>query len=159
MTNSTNKFKAVDIPAADASPLNVPALAASHRVYANLVHWITIFSGLTAMIVPVFIMLFPDNNVLNPNLIFGAIFEGAKPAEIWSVSPAGSYPGAYYFMNFLSSPDSYAQLAIVTGCSVGLLATFPAAILQLTKEKDYLYGMLGVVFSVLILLSMTGTIG
>lgn len=131
----------------------------SMTVYASIVHWITIIASIAALFIPILILINPQNNVLNPNGIFGAIFSGATPAEIWSMSETGSFPGAHYYLTMLSRSDSWAQLAINLGCSVGLWAIVPASFLQLFKEKDRLYGALGLVLALLIALSMTGIIG
>jgi hypothetical protein len=128
----------------------------SNIVYAEVVHWITIISAIAALFIPVFILAHPSNNMLNPNKIFGAIFSGATPAEIWSASSAGAFPGAHFYLRFPWLTDSWAQLFINIGCAVGLFGLVPAVIIQVFKEKDWFCAILGVILALFIFLSMTG---
>lgn len=133
-------------------------IAPSERIYANIIHWVTIVSCVLALLAPVFILLNPDNCILNPTQIFDMIFAGAKPAEVWATATTGSYPGAHYYFSLFSKADSWAQIALNLGCSVGLWALIPASIRQLTKEKSPLYGILGLVLAAMILLAMVGVL-
>jgi hypothetical protein len=108
-----------------------------------------------SLFAPVLILGFPGN-VLNPNRIFAAIFQGAGPAEIWAMSSAGTFPGAHFYLRFPGAPDAWAAFVINLGCSVGLWGLLPAIVLQFTKEKDYFEAIAGVLLALLILLSMTG---
>lgn len=135
-----------------------PDLPQSAVVFANIVHWVTIISSLIALFAPIFILINSDNNVLNPNLIFGAIFNGAKPEEIWALSTTGSFPGAHFYFQYFAQADSWAMFGVNIGCGVALWGLIPAIFLQLFKEKEYFYALLGIIFAVLILLSMIGII-
>ncbi|MDR1625874.1 MAG: hypothetical protein LBT33_04975 [Spirochaetia bacterium] len=128
----------------------------SHILYANTVHVITIISALMSLFVPIAILLFPDANVLNPNKIFGAIFSGASPREIWEMSSTGSFPGAHFYLRHVSSPDAWAMIGINLGCSVGLCGLVPALAYQLTKERDWLEITAGALLALLILFALAG---
>ena len=134
-------------------------IAPSERMYATIIHWVTIASCVLALVAPIFILLNPGKCILNPSQIFDMIFAGAKPAEVWSIATTGGYPGAHYYFTLFSSADSWAQIALNLGCSVGLWALVPASIRQLTKEKSPLYGILGLVLAIMILLAMLGIMG
>jgi hypothetical protein len=131
-------------------------LAQSHAVYAWTVHVITIISAIVSLFVPIFIMAFPDANVLNPNHIFAAIFSGAKPGEIWALSKAGGFPGAHFFLKFPQAPDAWAMFGISMGCSVGLWGLIPAVVIQIKNENNYFEAIAGIILGLLLLLSMLG---
>lgn len=133
-------------------------LPLSNKVYALTVYWITILSALLALFVPVIILINPSNNVLNPNQILNAILGGASPNEIWGMSSMGAFPGTHYFFRFLFVSDSWAQFCINLGCSVGIWALIPTVIIQLFKEKDRLYPLLGLILAAFIALSMFGVL-
>ncbi len=143
--NNEEKVKAIKIPH-------------SHIIYSEIVHWVTIISSVLALFIPIFILLKPDNNLLNPNLILGAIFSGAKISEIWGMSSAGVFPGAHYGLTNLGMADSWALLSINIGCSVAIWAIIPAILFQLFKEKDYFSAILGIVFTCLVFFSMIGVL-
>ena len=145
--------------AADAALRHEPPeidLPASVRCYASIVHVITIVSAILALFAPLLILINPSANILDPNRIFQVIFSGGSIEQIWSLSKTGSFPGAHYFVDNMASSDSWAQIAISLGCSVGLWALLPTVALQYFKEKNYLWATLGLVFIALIVLSMLG---
>lgn len=131
-------------------------LPLSERSYATVVHWITIISSVLALFAPLLIMINPEANILNPNQIFQAIFNGGNTDAIWSLAKGGSFPGAHYYLTNMNLSDSWAEIAIALGCSVGLWAMIPTVALQFFKEKDWKWGLLGLVFIALIVLSMLG---
>jgi hypothetical protein len=133
-------------------------LAKSHAVYAQAVHVITIVSAVMSLFMPVFILLFSEADILNPNLIFAAIFSGAKPADIWAMAPAGAFPGAHFYLHHPGAPDAWAMFGVNLGCSVGLWGLLPAIGYQIVKEKNYLEAVAGILLALLILLSMTGVL-
>jgi hypothetical protein len=128
----------------------------SHYIYANTVHVITIISALMSLFIPIAILAFPGADILNPNKIFGAIFSGASPQQIWSMSSTGSYPGAHFYLKHILSPDAWAMIGINLGCSVGLWGLIPAIIYQTVKEKDWLEIITGTLLALLILFSLLG---
>ena len=136
-----------------------PCIEKSQIQFGTIVHWITIASCLIALIAPVFILLLPDKNLLNPTLLFNAIFEGKRAAEIWEAAGVSFQDGGFwklFFGNFFT-PDGIAAFAVALGCSVTLWALIPAA-WQFGKKKNYFY--LGVSFFIMALaaLAMSGMI-
>ncbi|MCL2568262.1 MAG: hypothetical protein FWE12_02340 [Oscillospiraceae bacterium] len=134
------------------------AMPKSQKIFGNTVYWVAIWSAVGAFFVPVFILANPSNNVLNPNLIFGAIFAGASPTEVWSYSTTGGFPGAHFYLDHITKADSWAMLLIAIGCAFGLFGLIPAVIYQLRKEKDWFCATLGTIIIALIVLSVLGVL-
>lgn len=141
-------------------PLLIPetSLPTSVRVYANIIHWIMLAVSVAALFVPIFVLANPANNVLNPNTIFGAIFNGASPSEIWAISSTGGFPGTHFYLQNILAADSWAMLVVNIGCAVGLIAVVPAVLIQFFKEKDRVCACLGTVMAALIVCAMTGVL-
>ena len=116
----------------------MPEIDKSQLYFGNVVHWITISSCLIVLIAPVFILLFPDRNILNPTLIFNAIFEGKRSAEIWEAAGVPFKSGDYWklFGESFFTPDGFATLGIVLGCSVAFWGLIPA-VWQFFKRKEF----------------------
>ena len=130
----------------------------SQRIFGNTVYWVMIFSAVGAFFAPVFILANPANNVLNPNLIFGAIFAGASPEEVWSLSLTGTFPGAHFYLNHLTKADSWAMIFIAIGCAFGLFGLIPAVIYQVRVERDWFCVCFGACICALIFLSAIGVL-
>ena len=139
-------------------PLPIPkiTLPASERVYANIIHIVTLIVSIAALFVPIFVLANPSNNVLDPNIIFGKIFEGATPEQIWAASFTGEFPGVHFYINHFFKTDSWAMLTVNIGCAVGLLAVVPAVLIQYFREKHYFKALLGTVMAALIICALTG---
>lgn len=136
--------------------MNRPEIPGSQKIFGNAVYWISIASGILALLAPVFILAAPDNNVLNPGLAFGAIFDGAAPQEIWAYSIAGEFPGGHFYLDYLGKADSWAMIIIVIGSAFAMFALVPSVICQLVSEKDWFCAALGAVMVMLIFLSVIG---
>ena len=137
----------------------LPVTDKSQLYYGTVIHWVTIVSCLISLAAPVLILLLPRANMLNPNLIFGAIFEGKKPAEIWAAAGVPFKYGDFwtlFFRNILK-PDGFATLGLVLGCSVTLWGLFPAA-WQFRKKKEYFYMCVSLFVIALISFAMSGLI-
>lgn len=128
----------------------------SHLIYADIMHWVTIAVAIASLLIPVFLIAMPQKSILNPNLIFTEIFNGASPEEIWSMSATGGFPGAHLYFSYPSIIDSYAMLVINVGCAVGAFALIPTVIYQIVKEKDWFSAIAGFALLMLITLSMLG---
>jgi len=131
----------------------------SQLYYGNVAHWITTISCLIALIAPVFILLFPRSNLLAPNMVFGAIFKGLKPAEIWETSGAPYTYGDFWqlYIRNLLSPDGFATFGIVLGFCVTLLSFFPAVWIFI-KKREFIYAGISLFVVALIVLAMSGLI-
>ena len=127
--------------------------------YGGVVHAVTIASCLIALLTPVLILLFPGANLLNPNLIFGAIFEGQSPAEIWLGAGVPLEQGSFWglFWDNLFTPDGFAMFGIVLGCSSALWALIPT-VWSYVKEKSWFYLGISVSIMLLIIFAMTGLV-
>ena len=131
----------------------------SQRYYGEVVHWVTIVSCLISLLAPVLILMFPNGNLLNPALIFNAIFAGRKPAEIWEAAGVPFKSGGFWklFLSNLFTPDGFATLGITLGCSVTLWALIPA-VWQYFRKKEYFYAGVSVFVMALIALAMSGLV-
>ena len=139
--------------------LKIPEINKSQLHYGTAVHWITIVVCLIALVTPVFILMFPHSNLLNPNLVFNAIFEGKRPAEIWEAAGVPFKSGDFWklFQENFFTPDGFATFGIVLGCSVTFWALIPA-LLQFIKRKEYFYMFVALFIMALIILAMSGIV-
>ena len=137
----------------------IPEINESQLHYGTAVHRITIAVCLISLVTPVLILMFPHSNLLNPNLVFNAIFEGKRPAEIWEAAGVPFKSGDFWklFLNNFFTPDGFATFGIVLGCSVTLWALIPSG-LQFIKRKEYFYIFVSLFIMALIILAMSGLI-
>lgn len=131
-------------------------ISVQQKVYGTIVHWITIFTALIAMIAPVFVLANPQNNVSNPYKIFDLIFQGKDKDFIWQNSGA-SFPGGHFYLTDILKGDAIAQFGIALGCSVALWSFIPTVILYI-KSKDYVFAGICLFDALLILLALTGVL-
>lgn len=150
--------KSPDAVEAELPPAPKLDLPVSHRVFADVVHWVTLIVSVAALFIPISILINPSANFLNPNTIFHLIFDGAKSADIWAQSSTGGFVGAHSYLTNIACPDAVAQLIVNIGCAVGLFAIVPTMIIQLFKEKEKFYPLMGGVFGALVVLAMVGII-
>jgi len=130
----------------------------SQKIFGSTAYWLSMICAILAILVTIFILAAPDNNVLHPNIIFGAIFDGASPREIWTYSVSGTFPGGHFYLDYINRPDSWAMIVIVVGSAFGFFALVPTVLYQIFKEKDWFCAILGTVIIVLILLSAIGVL-
>ena len=137
----------------------IPEIHTSQLYFGRVIHWVTIASCLISLISPLLILMFPQRNLLNPALIFDAIFEGKRPAEIWAAAGVPFQSGDFWklFFNNLLKPDGFAMFGMALGCSVTLWALIPA-IWQFFKKKEYFYGFVSLFVMALVFLAMSGII-
>lgn len=131
----------------------------AQKYYGSVTHWITIVCCLVALIAPVFILLFPDANMLNPNQVFGAIFRGNTSDEIWATTGMSFQFGDFWriLISNILRPDGIASLFIAIGCSVTMWAMLPATS-TFIKRKEYFYAGVSAVIIALVALAMSGLI-
>ena len=136
-----------------------PEIDKSQLYYGEVVHWVTIASCLITLIAPVLILVFPDKNILNPTLIFDAIFEGRNPAGIWEAAGVPFKTGDFWklFIGSFFTPDGFATFGLALGCSVTLWGLIPA-VWQFFKKKEYYYVCVSLFVAALIALAMSGII-
>ena len=139
--------------------MGMPEIDKSQLYYGKVIHWITIVACLITLFAPIFILLFPHRNLLNPSLIFDAIFSGKKTTEIWAAAGVPFKSGGFWklFLGNLFTPDGFATLGLTLGCSVTLWALIPA-VYQFIKKKEYFYVCVSVFVMALITLAMSGLV-
>ena len=137
----------------------IPEIDKSQLQFGTVYHWIIIVSCLISLIAPVLILLFPQNNILNPNLIFSAIFEGKNPAGIWDAAGVPFQSGGFWklFLENFFTPDGFAIFGIVLGCSVTFWALIPAAF-QFFRKKEFFYVCVSLFIAILVALAMSDLI-
>ena len=96
--------------------------------------------------------------MLDPNLAFQAIFDGADPEEIWVDSAYGEFPGGHFYLKQITMPDGWAMILICISCAFGLFGLTPAVLYQATREKDWFCAILGTIIIALIFLSVIGVL-
>ena len=129
----------------------------SQKIFGSSIYWVMIFAAVGAFFTPIFILANPSNNVLNPNMVFGAIFAGATPAEVWAYSVSGTFPGAHFYLSYMTKADSWAMIFTVIGCGFGLFGLIPAMVYQV-REKDWFCAILCIIITILIFLSVIGVL-
>jgi hypothetical protein len=136
-----------------------PEIDKSQLYYGKVAYRITIASCLVSLLAMVLILLFPRSNILDPIVVFDAIFNGKKPAEIWNAAGVPFKYGDFWklFIKGLFTPDGLASFGITLGCSVTLWALIPTA-WQFTKKKEYFYVFVSIFIMALIILAMSGLI-
>jgi len=137
----------------------LPQIGKSQLHYGVVAHWVSFASCLIALTAPVLILLFPGHSPSNPNLIFGAIFEGKKPAEIWAAAGVPFEASGFWklFHDNFFTPDGFATLSVALGCSVTLWALIPA-LGQFIKNREYFYVCVSLFVMGLIILAMSGLV-
>jgi len=150
-------IKKNDVPAETPA---IPEIGKSQMYFGLVYHWVIIVSCLVSLITPVFILLFPDSNIMNPNIVFSAVFEGKRASEIWEA--AGADFNAVGFWKLLAgnilSPDGFAMFGITLGCSVALWALVPAACRFIAK-RNWFYAAVCFFIMALMALAMSGITG
>ena len=141
------------------NPSNYNNIDKSQLYYGKTVHWITIVSCLVSLISPVFILLFPDKNYQDEALVFDAVFNGKKTAEIWEAAGIQFNSGDFWKLHIKNvfTPDGFAAFGVALGCSVTLWALIPA-VWQFVKKKEYFYVCVSVFIMALIALAMSGVV-
>jgi multisubunit Na+/H+ antiporter MnhB subunit len=137
----------------------LPEIDKSQLYYGKVAYWITIASCLVSLLAMVLILLFPRSNMLNPSVVFDAIFKGKKPAEIWNAAGVPFKYGDFWklFIRGLFTPDGLAAFGVTLGCSVTLWALIPA-VWQFKKKKEYFYVFVSIFIMALIVLAMSGLV-
>ena len=137
----------------------LPEIAKSQLHYGVVAHWVSFTSCIIALAAPVLILLFPGKNLSNPNLIFGALFEGKRPAEIWAAAGVPFETMGFWklFLGNFFTPDGFAMLSVALGCSVTLWALIPS-VWQFAKKKEYFYVCVSLFVMALITFAMSGLV-
>ena len=136
-----------------------PGIPKSQLHFGRVYFWITFSSCIISTITPILILLFPHKNILNPNLVFNAIFEGKSPAGVWEAAGVPFQSGDFWklFIGNFFTPDGFAYFGVALGCSVALWSLIPA-IWQFIKKKEYFYVFVSLFIMTLVALAMSGLV-
>ena len=129
----------------------------AQTTYGAIVYWVTIVSCIICMIGPVISVANPDNNILNPYMLFNAIFEGKDAQTVWK-EVGGEFPGGHFYFKYFTYGDGFTQFGLALGCSVALWALIVSAFAY-ASDKIYLYVFLALWVAALVALSMIGIVG
>jgi hypothetical protein len=127
-----------------------------NRVYGSIIYWFSIVSAVICTIAPILSMTYPERNILAPQHLFKAIWEGASPEAIWQMT-VGGFPGGHFWLNNLTYGDGIIQFGIVLGsfcAAIGLVATAIAYVRH--KPGKYFWALLSFLICVLIVLAAAG---
>jgi hypothetical protein len=103
------------------------------RVYGATVYGLSVIAAMICTLAPILVIALPGRNLMDPHLLFSAIWAGEKPSAIWK-SLGGHLPAVHFWVHELGNGDSLIQLGLEIGCcsaGVGLLA---ASIVHLAKS-------------------------
>jgi hypothetical protein len=136
-----------------------PVMPKANLVYGNIVYYLCIASAMICTIGPLIAMMNVDNNVLNPQLLFGAIWEGKDAMGVWSVGGA-EYPGGHFWITNLFKGDGFTQLGLAIGGSCAGPALLGSAYYFMTdeKRKEPLWAALSIWNVILIIIAVTGVL-
>jgi len=134
-----------------------PVIEKSQLHFGLVYHWILIITCLISLIAPVFILMNPESSFLDPYAVFNAVFEGRKASEIWDAAGVKFGANGFWklFIKNIITPDGFAVLGIVAGCSVTLWALIPA-VWQFIIKKDFFFVFVSIFIILLIALAMLG---
>ena len=133
-----------------------PVMPTEQILYGDVVYWLCVVSALLCMVGPLVAMFNIDNNVMDPQFMFGAIWAGESIPQIWEKA-AGGFPGGHFWLTNLTKGDGLTQFGLVVGGSCALPALLTSAFIYLKKGKMIWVGM-SVWTSLLIFISITGLI-
>jgi hypothetical protein len=133
-----------------------PEIPREQIIYGEIIYWITILACIICMIGPVVSVAAPDNNVLNPYMLFNAIFEGKSAEEVWT-EVGGGFPGGHFYLKHPTYGDGLTQLGLALGCGCAFWGLLAAAAVYAGK-KYYVYVILALWVATLVFLSMSGLV-
>ncbi len=133
-----------------------PVMPPAALKYGAIVYWVTIVSCIICMVGPVISVAFPTNNILNPYMLFDAIFQGKDSATIWN-EVGGGFPGGHFYLKHMTYGDGITMMGLALGCSVALWALLVSAV-EYVKEKSYTYVILSIWVCALVALSLLGIV-
>jgi hypothetical protein len=126
------------------------------RLLGNTIYVISTTFGLSVIIVTVLILVMPERNMMNPEIVLEEIFNGASLQQIWLISDLSELPENHYYVKNLGLIDNFAMLIILFGSTLSLLVLIPLTIYLVFIQKDYLYAIFCTVIVMLFVLSLFG---
>ena len=85
-------------------------------VYGRVIFWLCVVAASINVIGPLLSVTFPDNNLMDPQRLFTAIWQGNNPQDVW-LQVGGGFPGGHFWVRNLDTGDGLTQLGIVIGCA------------------------------------------
>lgn len=131
-------------------------ISGAEQAYGTVVYWITIAAALICVVGPLFALARPGGNVLNPGLVFEAIWEGRVAGEVWDYA-GGGFPGGHFYLDRLLSGDGLTYFGIVLGSTAAFWGLLAAAACFI-KEKAYGYAGACVLVAAVIIFAMAGVV-
>jgi hypothetical protein len=112
-----------------------PQMPLSQNVFGGLVYWLCVAAAIACMIGPVIALASVDDNVGNPHLLFGSIFDGDTAEVVWE-KVAGEFPGGHFWVDHMASGDGFTQFGLVLGCACALPPVAAVALIFLFRKKE-----------------------
>lgn len=131
-------------------------IPSSQLIYGSVVYWVTIIAAMISAAGPTLAMLRPDKTIMNPHLLFAAIWKGEKVDTIWELA-AGGFPGGHFYLEHFFAGDGFTQFGIVLGSSAALWGLLAASYFFI-HEKSYGYFFASLFISAIIIFAMLGVI-
>jgi len=133
-----------------------PKIPRPQIIYGEIIYFCSIIAAIICTIGPVIIILFPDNNVVDPHYLFSTIWGGKGAGAVWRIS-GGEFPGGHFWLHNLTTGDGFTQFGLVVGCACASLALIGASIAYFQeKPKAYGWVFLSLWVALLIILSVLG---
>ena len=133
-----------------------PRVPRAQVLYGQIVYWLCIIATSMCIIGPALSIAFPDNNVIEPQYLFGTLWKGSNPVTVWQ-ELGGGFQGGHFWINNLTTWDGFTQLGIVIGCASAGLGLLVASILfLLEKPHSYKWALLSMFVASLVFLAAVG---
>lgn len=137
---------------------NRPAIPASQILYGDTVYWLCVCAAIACMIGPMIALLDVDHNMANPHYLYGAIFSGKSPEQLWAGLTAGrEFPGGHFWIQNFTMGDGFTQF----GLALGGFVAGPALVMSafaFVKEKKPLWVALSLWVAFMIAVSAIGVV-
>lgn len=135
-----------------------PAMPASQIIYGDTVYWLCVLAAIACMIGPMLALFNVDNNMANPHYLYGAIFSGKSPEQLWAgLTAAREFPGGHFWIGNLDKGDGFTQFGLGLGGFVAAPALALAS-LAFVKEKKPLWVALSLWVTFMIVVSAIGVV-
>ncbi len=128
----------------------------SQNIYGVVVYWFTVASALICITGPMLAVFSPEKNILNPHLLFSAIWEGRNAAEIWTYAGDG-FPGSHFYLRGFSGGDAFTQFGLVLGSTAAMWALIAVAV-EYARRRSYGYAAACLFLCGMIIFAMAGVI-
>lgn len=128
----------------------------AQTVYGAVIYWLSVAASLLCIIGPTLSVADPSNNVMNPHYLFGAIWQGQKPIEVWTKAEGG-FPGGHFWLNHLTQGDGLTQFGLVVGCaSAGVALLCSAISFVLERPRSWGWAITSFLIALLVLFAALG---